>query len=107
VSHGTRIPKQASPGGAKPLSGVVSSFAALRLSRWPQPAPTADAVGYRSFAALRLSLMPLKTSYSIRVSQSLTHSCFHFAVGSMLSCPPELSLHRIMLFSNHSAATIV
>src|SRR5438552_18740028 len=47
--------------GRNPRVDVVSSFAALRLARWPQPIPTADAVGYRSFAAPRLCLMTLKT----------------------------------------------
>ncbi len=49
------------PAGAKPFVDIVSSFAALRLARRPQPIPTAYAVGYRSVAAPRLWLMSLKT----------------------------------------------
>src|SRR5438132_11305559 len=48
------------PAGATPINSI-SSLAALRLPRGPQLIPTADAVGYRSFAAPRLWLVPLKT----------------------------------------------
>ena len=54
VSHGTRKLTRTSPGrGGTPVN-FISSFAALRLLRGPQPIPTADAVGHRSFAAPQL-----------------------------------------------------
>ena len=66
-SQGKSIP---APAGAKDLAFMsLESYAALRLlAVTPHTLPTAGAVGYRSFAALRLFLM---TQEIIDSAQSL------------------------------------
>ena len=69
---GHETPRANQPRQGRNTIDAVLSFAALRLSHLPEPRPTADAVGYRSFAAPRLSLMPLKAPDLIRSSESLS-----------------------------------
>gem|GEM_PF-6755105 len=64
------------------------SFAALRLSRSFSPIPTAHAVGYRSFAAPRLSaILPENvlpgTSNHMRLPHSLKIGGHQYEVGSL------------------------